>query len=255
MNFKKIKLGVVGMGYVGLPLAIEFATKINVVGYDINNTRIENLKKNFDETNEVLKKDIEKSKKLLFSSKIKDIKDCNIYIVTVPTPIKRNKLPDLYPLKRASRLIGKILKKGDFVIYESTVYPGTTEEICIPILRKNSNLNLNKDFYVGYSPERINPGDKSRKIQDIIKITSGSNLYSSKVIDKFYSLIVKAGTHKAKSIRIAEAAKVIENTQRDLNIALINELSIIFKKLKIPSEDVLKQQKQNGILFHSDQVW
>ena len=239
------------MGYVGLPLAIEFAKKIKVIGYDINSSRINNLKKNYDETREVLKKQIKNAKNLSFTSEMADIKDCNIYIVTVPTPIKKNKLPELKPLISASRIIGGILKKGNIVIYESTVYPGATEEVCIPILEKNSKLHLNKDFYVGYSPERINPGDKQKKLQNITKITSGSNLYSSRIIDKLYSQIVKAGIHRAKSIKIAEAAKVIENTQRDLNIALINELSILFKKLKISSEEVFKaaETKWNFISF------
>ena len=251
MDLKNIKLGIIGMGYVGLPLAIEFAKKIKVIGYDINSSRINNLKKNYDETREVLKKQIKNAKNLSFTSEMADIKDCNIYIVTVPTPIKKNKLPELKPLISASRIIGGILKKGNIVIYESTVYPGATEEVCIPILEKNSKLHLNKDFYVGYSPERINPGDKKKKLQNITKITSGSNLYSSRIIDKLYSQIVKAGIHRAKSIKIAEAAKVIENTQRDLNIALINELSILFKKLKISSEEVFKaaETKWNFISF------
>ena len=251
MNLKNAKLAVIGMGYVGLPLALEFAKKINVIGFDISHSRIDNLNKNYDETNEVTSIDIKNTKNLKFTTKIEDIKECNIYIVTVPTPIKKNKLPDLGSLIKASKMISKIINRGDFIIYESTVYPGATEEICIPILEKKSKLKLNYHFYVGYSPERINPGDKKRKISDIVKITSGSNLYSSKIVSQIYSLIIKAGTHRVESIKIAEAAKVIENTQRDLNIALINELSIIFKKLNISSEDVFKaaETKWNFIPF------
>jgi UDP-N-acetyl-D-galactosamine dehydrogenase len=251
MKSKDIKLAVVGMGYVGLPLAIEFSKKFDVLGFDIKEERIKNLKKNYDETNEVSLKEIKRAKKISFSNSIKDLADCNTFIISVPTPVNKNKIPDVSYLIKATEIISNILKKNDTVIYESTVYPGATEEVCLPILEKKSKLKLNKDFYLGYSPERINPGDKLRKIKDIVKITSGSNAYASKFVNRLYSAIIKAGTHKAKSIKIAEAAKVIENTQRDLNIALINELSIIFKKIGISSEEVFKaaETKWNFIPF------
>lgn len=251
MKLKDIKLAVVGMGYVGLPLAIEFSKKFDVVGFDIKKERIKNLKKNYDETNEVSSKEIKRAKKITFSNLTKDLADCNTFIISVPTPVNKNKIPDVSYLVKATKIISNILKRNDTVIYESTVYPGATEEVCLPILEKKSKLKLNEDFYLGYSPERINPGDKLRKIKDIVKITSGSNVYASKFVNNLYSAIIKAGTHKAKSIKIAEAAKVIENTQRDLNIALINELSIIFKKIGISSEEVFKaaETKWNFIPF------
>ena len=239
------------MGYVGLPLAVAFAKKFIVTGYDINLQRINKLKKNYDETNEVLKNSLKNAKKLNFTSKIGDISDCNIFIITVPTPVFKNNQPNLKMLISASKEVGKIIKKNDIIIYESTVYPGVTEEICIPILEKNSKQKINKDFFVGYSPERVNPGDKSKKITDITKIVSGSNKYALNKINKLYLKIITAGTYEAKNIKIAEAAKVIENTQRDLNIALINELSIIFEKLKISTEEVLKaaETKWNFLSF------
>ena len=239
------------MGYVGLPLAVAFAKKFIVTGYDINLQRINKLKKNYDETNEVLKNSLKNAKKLNFTSKIGDISDCNIFIITVPTPVFKNNQPNLKMLISASKEVGKIIKKNDIIIYESTVYPGVTEEICIPILEKNSKQKINKDFFVGYSPERVNPGDKSKKITDITKIVSGSNKYALNKINKLYLKIITAGTYQAKNIKIAEAAKVIENTQRDLNIALINELSIIFEKLKISTEEVLKaaETKWNFLSF------
>lgn len=239
-DFNNIKIAVVGLGYVGLPLAVEFANKFDVIGYDINSSRIDDLQAGIDSTLEVTSTEITGSDRLQFSMDIKDITDCNVYIVTVPTPIDKNKSPDLSFLELASKSIGKILKSGDVVIYESTVYPGVTEEICVPILSEYSALEFNKDYYVGYSPERINPGDKSHKIIDIKKITSGSNDSTATFVDNLYQKIIIAGTHKTSSIKIAEAAKIIENTQRDINIALINELSIIFKILDIDTEEVLE---------------
>ena len=236
---KNTKIAVIGLGYVGLPLAVEFGKKIPVVGYDLNNTRIAELKNGKDITQEVEKKELESSKNLTFTNVLSDISECNIFIVTVPTPIDSNNLPDLKPLINASSAIGQVLKKNDIVIYESTVYPGATEEDCVPVLEKTSGLVFNKDFYAGYSPERINPGDKKHRLVNITKITSGSTEEVADYIDELYSSIISAGTHKAASIKIAEAAKVIENTQRDLNIALINELSIIFNKLDIDTEAVL----------------
>ena len=236
---KNNKIAVIGLGYVGLPLAVEFGKQIPVVGYDLNNSRIDDLKNGNDLTQEVEKKELEDSTNLTFTNELSDISECNIFIVTVPTPIDSNNLPDLKPLINASRAIGQILKKNDIVIYESTVYPGATEEECIPVLEKTSGLVFNKDFYAGYSPERINPGDKKHRLVNITKITSGSTEEVADFIDNLYSSIIDVGTHKAASIKIAEAAKVIENTQRDLNIALVNELSIIFNKLDIDTEAVL----------------
>ncbi len=238
MKIKKI--GLIGLGYVGLPLAIEFGKKRIVVGFDINKDRIDLLKKGNDPTLEVSKKDFDEAINLDLTSDINDLKDCDIFIVTVPTPVDENKRPDLSPLKRSSEMVGSILKKKDIVIYESTVYPGATEEICVPILEKKSGLIFNKDFYCGYSPERINPGDKKHKVTNIKKITAGSTIEVATEIDELYNEIIIAGTHKTKSIKIAEAAKVIENTQRDLNIALINELALIFNRLDINTEDVLE---------------
>ena len=237
---KNIKICIVGLGYVGLPLAIEFSKKYNVVGYDINQTRIDELSNGIDRTLEVSSNELDNSNKLKLTYLDEDIKDCNIYIITVPTPIDEFNNPNLKPLILASELIGNILNEGDYVIYESTVYPGATEEICIPILENFSDLTLNIGFYVGYSPERINPGDKENTLTKITKVTSGSNKNASDFIDNLYSKIITAGTFKASSIKVAEAAKVIENTQRDLNIALINELSIIFSKMGIETHDVLE---------------
>ena len=238
MKTKKIAL--IGLGYVGLPLAIEFGKKFKVVGFDISKERIDLLKKNEDPNLEISKKEFSDSAHLNFSHNIDDIKDCNIYIITVPTPIDKHKTPDLTALEKSSKTVGSVLKKGDIVIYESTVYPGATEEFCVPILEKQSGLKFNTDFYCGYSPERINPGDKKHKLIDIKKVTAGSTPEIALEVDELYNEIIVAGTHKAESIKVAEAAKVIENTQRDLNIALINELSIIFKKLNIDTEAVLK---------------
>jgi UDP-N-acetyl-D-glucosamine/UDP-N-acetyl-D-galactosamine dehydrogenase len=237
---EKIKIGIVGVGYVGLPLAVEFQKKYNVVCYDNNKQRIKNLNNNIDNTLEVSKNTLQKTKRLFFTNDIKKLKDVNYFIVTVPTPINKQNKPNLQMLTRASKDVGKLLKKGDIVIYESTVYPGCTEEVCVPLLEKYSYLRYNVDFYCGYSPERINPGDKKHRLPHIKKVVSGSNRLILKKIKKLYSKIILAGIHEVSSIKIAEAAKVIENTQRDLNIALINELSIIFNKLKIDTNEVLK---------------
>ena len=251
MKFKNIKIGVIGMGYVGLPLAVEFSHHFSVVGFDINPDRVSDLNKGIDSTNEVERTSLNKLKNLLFTSEVDGLKECNFYIVTVPTPINANKRPDLEPLLSASRLIGQILKKNDIVVYKSTVYPGATEEDCIPVLEQYSGLSLNKDFYVGYSPERINPGDKQHRLPNIMKVTSGSSPKSAKFIDQIYRTIIIAGTHQAESIKVAEAAKVIENTQRDLNISLINELAIIFNLMGIDTEAVLRaaETKWNFLKF------
>ena len=234
------KIAILGLGYVGLPLAIEFGKKREVIGFDINVERIDLLKKKIDPNLEILKKEFSEANLLEFTSNIDDLKECKIFIVTVPTPIDHNKRPDLTSLKKSSEIVGSVLKKSDIVIFESTVYPGATEEICVPILEKKSGLSFNNDFYCGYSPERINPGDKNHRLADIKKVTSGSTAEVSIEVDELYKEIVVAGTHKAESIKIAEAAKIIENTQRDLNIALINELAQIFKRIDIDTEAVLK---------------
>ena len=240
MQLNDIKLAIVGLGYVGLPLAVEFGRKRAVVGFDINERRIRQLQQGIDITLETTKEDLHAAVNLNFATNINDLKSCNCFIITVPTPIDEHKRPDLIPLIKASEAIGKILKEGDVVIYESTVYPGCTEEDCVPILEKYSGLKFNKGFYCGYSPERINPGDKQHTITTIKKVTSGSTPEIADLIDSLYSEIIIAGTHKAQSIKVAEAAKVIENTQRDLNIALINELAIIFNRMKIDTEAVLQ---------------
>ena len=249
MNNKKI--AVVGLGYVGLPLAVEFSKKRDVIGFDINKDRINELKKGIDVTGELSKKELNQDLFITYTDNLNILKNCNIFIITVPTPIDKNKKPDLNLLKKSSNSIGKIIKKDDIIIYESTVYPGVTEEVCVPILEQQSGLKFNKDFYCGYSPERINPGDKEHKIADIKKVTSGSTPKIATEIDELYKQIITAGTHKASSIKIAEAAKVIENTQRDLNIALINELSLIFNKLGIDTESILKaaETKWNFLPF------
>ena len=236
---KKLKLAVIGLGYVGLPLAIEFAKKRFVIGFDIENKRIKELKSGVDKNSETKKKELKNIDQLFFTSNEKDLKSANCYIVTVPTPIDKLKKPDLRPLFNASKIISKFLKKGDLVIYESTVYPGCVEEQCAPLIEKLSGLKFNKDFFCGYSPERMNPGDKKHTVSNIKKITSGSTPKIRDLVDDLYNEIVTVGTHKASSIKVAEAAKVIENTQRDLNIALINELSIIFNKMNIDTQEVL----------------
>ena len=238
-TIKEIELGILGLGYVGLPLAIEFAKKRKVIGFDINKKRIKELNSGLDKNLEFSKEILKNSKNLNFTNNEEDLKAANCFIITVPTPIDEFKKPDLKLLIKASEMIGKIIKKGNLIIYESTVYPGCLEEVCIPVLEKNSKLKLNKDFFCGYSPERINPGDKKHTISNIKKITSGSTPIISDLVDDLYNEIIIAGTHKAPSIKVAEAAKVIENTQRDLNIALINELSIIFDKMNIDTKAIL----------------
>jgi UDP-N-acetyl-D-galactosamine dehydrogenase len=238
-NVKELKLAIIGLGYVGLPLALEFAKKRSVIGFDINNKRIRELESGIDKNLETKKKELKKNKRLFFTSNIQDLKSSNCYIITVPTPIDKFKKPDLKPLFDATKIICKFIKKGDLVIYESTVYPGCVEEQCVPLIEKLSRLKFNKDFFCGYSPERMNPGDKKHTVSNIKKITSGSTPKIRVLVDNLYNEIVKVGTHKASSIKVAEAAKVIENTQRDLNIALINELSIIFSKMNIDTQAVL----------------
>ena len=239
MPDQEINLGIVGLGYVGLPLAVEFAKIRSVMGFDIKSSRIDELRLGIDKTLEVEPQEFEDAKYIQFTANIDDLKDCNCFIITVPTPITADKKPDLTPLLAASKTIGSILKKGDIVIYESTVYPGATEDECVPVLENESGLLFNSDFFVGYSPERINPGDRDHRLPSIIKITSGSTPSIAKTIDELYKSIIKAGTHQASSIKVAEAAKVIENTQRDLNIALINEFALIFNMLNIDTEEVL----------------
>ena len=240
MQFKDETIAVIGLGYVGLPLAVEFGRKRKVIGYDINQFRVSELKKGIDKTLETTHKELKDAVNLCYTSNLEDIQKCKIFIVTVPTPIDKNKQPNLSPLKDASEAVGSILKKGDLVIYESTVYPGATEEVCVPILENISGLFFNKDFYCGYSPERINPGDKEHRITTIKKVTSGSTPEIATKVDELYQEIITKGTFKASSIKVAEAAKVIENTQRDVNIALINELALIFNKLDIDTESVLE---------------
>ena len=236
---ENIKIALIGLGYVGLPLAVEFGKKYNTVGFDINQARIEELNAGHDHTLEVSDDELAEAKQLSYTANTKDISPCNIYIVTVPTPINEHKQPDLTPLEKASTLLGNVIKPGNIVIYESTVYPGATEEVCVPILEQVSGLVFNKDFFIGYSPERINPGDKEHRVTNILKVTSGSTDEIAEQVDQLYKSIITAGTYKASSIKVAEAAKVIENTQRDVNIALVNELALIFKRLDIDTEEVL----------------
>ena len=240
MEGHKLVIGIIGMGYVGLPLAVEFGKKYSTIGFDINSRRIKELMSGKDSTLEVESEELKNATKLRYTDKLNQIAECDVYIVTVPTPIDEFKQPDLTPLKCASQTIGKVLSKGNIVIYESTVYPGATEEVCVPILEKESGLKFNHDFFAGYSPERINPGDKEHRVTTIKKVTSGSTPEIADFVDQFYKSIITAGTHKASSIKVAEAAKVIENTQRDVNIALINELSLIFNRLGIDTQAVLE---------------
>ncbi len=233
-------LAIIGLGYVGLPLAVEFGKKYTTIGFDINAKRIEELKEGYDRTLEVSQEELQAAKNLSFTTSIEDIKRANIYIVTVPTPIDEHKNPDLTPLIMASRTVGRVLKKGDIVIYESTVYPGCTEEVCVPELERESGLKFNEDFFCGYSPERINPGDKKHRLPTIKKVTSGSTPEVARRVDELYKSIITAGTHLAPSIKVAEAAKVIENAQRDINIAFVNELALIFDRLGIDTLDVLE---------------
>jgi UDP-N-acetyl-D-galactosamine dehydrogenase len=236
----KPTIAIIGLGYVGLPLAVEFGKKYKTIGFDINDKRIAELRSGVDHTLEVDKKELASAKQLTYSHNVEDLKSADVYIVTVPTPIDRHKRPDLTPLIKASRMLGKVIAKGNIVIYESTVYPGATEEDCIPLIEAESGLKFNVDFFAGYSPERINPGDKLHRLTTITKVTSGSSPEAADYIDLLYKSIVTAGTHKASSIRVAEAAKVIENTQRDLNIALVNELALIFNRLGIDTLEVLE---------------
>ncbi len=239
-EIKQTRLAVIGLGYVGLPLAVEFGKKQNVIGFDISKSRIEELQEGRDSTLEVGSDEFAEASKLSFTNDLKDLEGCNTFIVTVPTPIDAHKRPDLTPLLSASEAVGEVISKGDVVIYESTVFPGATEEECVPVLERVSGLTHNLDFFTGYSPERINPGDKVHRLTTITKVTSGSTEEVADYVDALYASVVTAGTHKAPSIRVAEAAKVIENTQRDLNIALINELAIIFGKMGIDTEAVLE---------------
>ena len=234
------KIAIVGLGYVGLPLAIEFGKRYPTIGFDIHTNRIEELRSGFDRTHEVALDDLQQAVELSFTEKASELVECKVFIVTVPTPIDKYKQPDLTPLMRASETIGRVMQKDSVVIYESTVYPGATEEVCVPILERESELKFNTDFFVGYSPERINPGDKEHRVNNIVKVTSGSTPEIGLEVDKLYQRIVHAGTHLASSIKVAEAAKVIENTQRDINIALVNELAMIFNKLGIDTLEVLE---------------
>jgi len=248
---RKNKIALIGLGYVGLPLAVEFGKKRETIGFDINKARIVELNNSFDKTFEVSSNELLAAKHLSFTHQSEDIKDCSIFIITVPTPINRHKQPDLTPLISSSETVGAVLKIGDIVIFESTVYPGATEEVCVPILERQSGLKFNQDFYCGYSPERINPGDKEHRVIDIKKVTSGSTPKIATIVDDLYNEIIVAGTHKTSSIKVAEAAKVIENTQRDVNIALVNELALICNKLEIDTEEVLKaaESKWNFLPF------
>jgi UDP-N-acetyl-D-galactosamine dehydrogenase len=239
MELHSTKIGVIGLGYVGLPLAVEFGKQYAVVGFDINTDRITELRNGIDRTLESSKEEIISSQKLIFSSDLQDLKSCNVFIVTVPTPIDKFKAPDLRPLLKASAMLGKVIKKGDVVIYESTVYPGCTEEDCVPVLENESGLVFNRDFYCGYSPERINPGDKVNTLTKIKKVTSGSTPEVADFVDALYSSIITAGTHKAPNLKVAEASKAIENAQRDVNISFVNELALIFDRIGIDTQDVL----------------
>ncbi|WP_199507191.1 MULTISPECIES: Vi polysaccharide biosynthesis UDP-N-acetylglucosamine C-6 dehydrogenase TviB [unclassified Psychrobacter] len=240
LTVNDIKIAVIGLGYVGLPLAAEFGKHRPVIGFDINQQRINELAAGVDHTLEVSEEELAEATQLSYSADMNELTDCNFFIVTVPTPIDDYKQPDLKPLIKASEAIGGVLKQGDIVVYESTVYPGATEEVCIPVLEKVSGLSFNQDFYAGYSPERINPGDKEHRVTNILKVTAGSTPEVADLVDEVYNLVITAGTHKAASIKVAEAAKVIENTQRDVNIALINELAVIFNKMGIDTQAVLE---------------
>ena len=240
LDINNLRIGVVGLGYVGLPLAVEFGKKYPTVGFDINAERVAELEGGADSTLECSSEELAEAKHLTYTSNVESIADCNFYIVTVPTPIGDSNRPLLNPLRAASDALGGVLKKGDIVVYESTVYPGATEEFCVPLLEKGSGLAMNQDFFIGYSPERINPGDKEHRLPSILKVTSGSTPEVAEFVDQVYQLIITAGTHKASSIKVAEAAKVIENTQRDVNIALVNELAMIFERVGIDTEEVLE---------------
>ena len=239
-NLRNLRVGVIGLGYVGLPLAVEFGKRFNTIGFDVKQDRVDELRRGHDATLETTPEELAAATRLACTTRLADLRECRVFIVTVPTPIDEYKRPDLTPLVKASESVGQVLKKGDVVVYESTVYPGCTEEVCVPILERVSGLRFNKDFYAGYSPERINPGDKQHRLPTIRKVTSGSTPEVAEFVDGLYRSIVTVGTHKASSIKVAEAAKVIENTQRDVNIALINELALIFNRLGIDTEEVLK---------------
>jgi UDP-N-acetyl-D-glucosamine/UDP-N-acetyl-D-galactosamine dehydrogenase len=239
-NLRNLRIGVIGLGYVGLPLAVEFGRRFTTVGFDVKAARVEELRRGHDSTLETDEAELAAATKLTCTTKLADLKPCRVFIVTVPTPIDEYKRPELTPLVKASESVGQVLKKGDVVVFESTVYPGCTEEVCVPILERVSGLRFNRDFFAGYSPERINPGDKQHRLSTIRKVTSGSTPAVAEFVDSLYRSIVTVGTHKASSIKVAEAAKVIENTQRDVNIALINELALIFNRLGIDTEEVLK---------------
>ncbi len=239
-DINNLNICIIGLGYVGLPLATEFGRITTTVGFDVNKFRVSELQSGIDSTLEVSNTELAQVKYISYTHNLEDTRDCNVYIVTVPTPVDDYKRPDLSPLEAASRSIAQVISKGDYVVYESTVYPGATEEVCVPIIEQCSGLQFNRDFYVGYSPERINPGDKEHRVTDILKVTSGSTEEAAEFIDKLYNKVITAGTHKASSIKVAEAAKVIENTQRDVNIALINELALIFNKLGIDTLEVLE---------------
>ena len=239
-DIDKLKIGIIGLGYVGLPLAVEFGKRYPTVGFDVKARRVAELDAGHDSTLETSKEELRNAKKLRFTSDPDALKDCNFYVVTVPTPVGEGNRPVLVPLRKASETLGGIIKKGDVIVFESTVYPGATEEFCVPIMEKGSGLRLNEDFFVGYSPERINPGDKARPLPKILKVTSGSTPETADFIDSVYRTIITAGTYKASSIKVAEASKVIENTQRDVNIALINELAMIFERVGIDTEEVLE---------------
>ena len=238
-NPDDVKIAIIGLGYVGLPLAVAFGAKMETLGFDIDKERVSELKQGIDKTLEVEDAELAVATDLSFTSDVEDMAACNVFIVTVPTPVTAHKQPDLFPLRSASEMISSVLKRGDIVIYESTVFPGATEEVCVPILEKHSGLAFNQDFFAGYSPERINPGDKNHRLQHIKKVTAGSTPEIAQIIDKLYASIIVAGTHLASSIKVAEAAKVIENTQRDVNIALVNELALIFNRLEIDTSEVL----------------
>jgi UDP-N-acetyl-D-galactosamine dehydrogenase len=240
MNILEKKIAVIGLGYVGLPLAVEFGKKYQTLGFDINQERVKELLTGHDSTLEVSDQDLKDIPLLSYSFSVDDLKSCNVYIVTVPTPIDEHKQPDLTPLVKASEMLGKVINKGDIIIYESTVYPGATEESCIPEVERSSGLTFNKDFFAGYSPERINPGDKEHRVANILKVTSGSTSEIAEIVDQLYQSIIVAGTHKASSIKVAEASKVIENVQRDVNIALVNELHQIFDRLNINTKEVIE---------------
>ena len=240
MSVENARIAIIGLGYVGLPLAVEFGKKSPTIGFDINQVRIDELAKGRDSTLECSDNELAEATHLSYTTSLQDLKECNVYIVTVPTPIDEHKQPDLTPLIKASEALGTVVSEGDVIIYESTVYPGATEEDCIPVVERVSGLKFNQDFFAGYSPERINPGDKEHRVTNILKVTSGSTAEVAEYVDQLYKSIITAGTHKASSIKVAEAAKVIENTQRDVNIALINELSIIFNKLGIDTLEVLE---------------